>query len=273
MSTYIYCPRPSQGALELVGALGAQRLRRFDGLDFWKRKSRVSLEAGDAIICWGAGLPEFEGVRVLNSGPKMTKLRELELLAPVVPVPTHYAISYAAQVKKYGQGTFLERVFNHSGGEDLLNPPPNPDYLVLKCSFVREYRLHVFGGRSIRAGQKQIREGFREVPEGEVWRPDVNLAHPWIRSFDAGWRVNYDGFLSTKKLRDLAKRSVEALNLTFGAVDIGETATGALMVLEVNRAPGIEGNSVTAYARTITKWLTQNEVHDDSRGDEAAEPE
>ena len=76
-------------------------------------------------------------------------------------------------------------------------------------------------------------------------------AHPWIRSYEGGWRVLYDGISSKKKHRELAHRAVAALGLDFGAVDIGEAANGTLTVLEVNRAPGIEGGTVDAYAKAL----------------------
>jgi glutathione synthase/RimK-type ligase-like ATP-grasp enzyme len=44
------------------------------------------------------------------------------------------------------------------------------------------------------------------------------------------------------------------MNLVFGAVDIAEKADGTMVVLEINRAPGIEGNSIPAYCAAIQKW-------------------
>jgi glutathione synthase/RimK-type ligase-like ATP-grasp enzyme len=104
----------------------------------------------------------------------------------------------------------------------------------------------MFEGRSIRAGQKVSiteRDGRRITP------------HQWIRSFDAGWIIRYEGFESTEAMRRLAKSAVEALGLNFGAVDIGQKADGSLIVFEVNRAPGIEGTSLQAYATKIIAWL------------------
>lgn len=136
---------------------------------------------------------------------------------------------------------WVGRMNDHTGGTDLLTPSVNPDYWVKKLTFAKEYRIHSFLGKSIRAGQKVPREGFA-TPSS------------WIRSFDGGWRIKYDDFKSKEAQRNLAAKAVEALGLQFGAVDIGELADGTLVVLEVNRAPGLEGGTVNAYETAIRTW-------------------
>jgi hypothetical protein len=251
---YVYCPRKSEGALELLRALNAQRLRKFDGIDFWDKKKRFQLKEGDQVICWGAVLPELEGIKVLNGVDKpVSKYKELERLSRSnVPV-----IGFYTTVPKnlINSKLILPRIDKHQSGRDLIVRPRFPDFYTLKEDFVNEYRIHSFNGKSIRAGIKVVRDGFTVAPKEEDWKLGTTLAHPWIRSFDAGWRVKYDEFKSNGKLRKLAHMAVKALDLTFGAVDIAEREDGVLRVLEVNRAPGIEGNSVLSYARAIKKWL------------------
>ena len=142
-----------------------------------------------------------------------------------------------------GQGV---RRNNHIGGSDLLQGGGGifiPDYYSRKENIVEEYRLHIFRGKSIRAGVKVPREDSE--------------THEWIRSFDAGWRIQYDGFKSRREMRDLASSAVTALGLDFGAVDLGRLDTGELIVLEVNRAPGIEGGSVEAYVGGVKRWIEE----------------
>lgn len=253
MGMFIYCPRKSTGAMELVHALPAKRLRKFDGIDFWDKRNRMKLTQGDIVICWGAPLPEFEGLRVLNgAGDYVGKKEEVNILAnhgvetvQVYPVTNEYL----------GHPKMLHRSNYHIGGNDILGKKlMRPDYLSYKMDFVKEYRIHSFNGKSIRAGIKVPREGFTPVTEN-LWKPDSNMAHPWIRSFDGGWRINYDGFSSNNLMKSVAHKAVSALGLHFGAVDIGETADGTMIVLEVNRAPGIEGNSIQSYVRAINRWI------------------
>ena len=153
------------------------------------------------------------------------------------------------------QATWLPRRNNHVGGSDLLTIPAIPDYYSRKEPIIQEYRIHSFKGKSIRAGQKAPRVGFPSP-------------HAWIRSYDAGWFINYEGFESTQAMRELAASAVRALGLDFGAVDIGQKQDNSLIVLEVNRAPGSEGGTSNAYAATINRWIQGefNEQTDRNRG-------
>src|SRR6478735_2718062 len=77
MATYVFCQRPSDSARELCDALDAFRIRRFDGLNFWRKARRVNLKAGDIVICWGEEFPVDEaGVRVLNGNDVGDKLQQ-----------------------------------------------------------------------------------------------------------------------------------------------------------------------------------------------------
>jgi hypothetical protein len=140
--------------------------------------------------------------------------------------------------------TWLARRSNHVGGDDLLAEIAQGDFYSQKEDITEEYRLHMFDKKSLRAGKKVQRPA----------RPDGSAPHPWIRSFDAGWIIQYDGFRSTREQRTLAAAALRALNLDFAAVDIGKKRDGSLIVLEVNRAPGVEGNTINAYARKIISW-------------------
>lgn len=139
------------------------------------------------------------------------------------------------------QVTWLGRSRNHVGGHDLLNPPNTPDFYVRKETLVAEYRVHSFLGASLRAGKKKPIEG--------------GAPHAWIRSLLAGWKISYDGVSVRQSHRNIAHAAVEALGLDFGAVDIGEREDGSIIVLEVNRAPGLDGGTITAYADAIRKWV------------------
>ena len=137
---------------------------------------------------------------------------------------------------------WVPRLFNHTGGADLLHPPTTPEFFVKKEEFVKEYRVHSFMGKSLRAGKKVHRDGFP-------------TPHAWVKSWDGGWKIVYDGVTAKQRHRDIAHQAVAALGLQFGAVDIGERRDNSLVVLEVNRAPGLEGGTVDAYARAIRDGL------------------
>jgi hypothetical protein len=283
---YVYRRSASDGANLLAEDICLQGVRA--------RRTRGSLlqnvVEGDSIICWGERVPRVlpENVKVLNNITPITKYQEA-LQLTVAGVPTvevaltprrdpdpepfaepHFTVTdvvvNAANAPHYledlgrrlGEFTrnrdeafmlyqanlpkpsvWLARRNNHIGGRDLLNPGGIVDYYSKKEDIIAEYRLHMFNGKSIRAGQKIARDN----------------AHAWIRSFDAGWIISYDGFKSDKDMREIAASAVKALGLDFGAVDLARKADGSLIVLEVNRAPGIEGGTAEAYARRIVQWV------------------
>ena len=274
---YLYRRKVSDGARLLEDALNdAGTPTRFTQGGLLRERFR---EGRDKLICWG----DFaEGKEGLNNRQPIPKIVEAETLRDKgvrtvevsrtrpAPVPTTRGIK-EVPVGPYNEAqarevitrlqewlaqplppaaTWLPRRNNHVGGSDLLNPG-QADYWSKKENIREEYRLHIFRGKSIRAGIK--------VPRQIDDNGGVITPHAWIRSFDGGWRIQYDGFKSTKPMRETAAAAVAALGLDFGAVDLGLTDNGELVVLEVNRAPGIEGGSVEAYTGAIQKWLNGGE--------------
>lgn len=286
---YIYRRKVSESARELAdgSSLNARYIR-----DLTKPHFGKGLRPGDHLICWGERVAPIEGVKILNGGPLSTKFEDAQKLrAENVPtieaslsrgavtnvepfqnrlnqIGSDMATSledadYEAVFQRIPDFTaaraallaaladpsrnreWVGRMNDHIGGNDLLNPPSRPDFYTLKVRLDREVRIHSFLGRSIRAGVKVPREGV--------------TPHPWIRSFDGGWRIQYDGFESTEEMRKLAAAACKALGLDFGAVDMGIKPDGGLIVLEVNRAPGLEGGSVEAYAKALARWVEGEE--------------
>lgn len=265
---YVYRPTVSDGAREIVDFL--------NDLGFPARFSQGKLirerfrPERDKLVCWGAPYASHGG---LNNQPHMTKFAEAsKLIADHVPTvrvsrtqPTVASgrPGWAQENRVYDeQGVrelilrlqahldaplapaqiWLARRNNHIGGNDLLRPGGVADFYSLKEPVAHEYRLHIFNGRSIRAGRKIPREAFDGTP------------HQWVRSFDGGWRIDYSGFHSTRDMRTLAAAAVGSLGLDFGAVDLAERPDGTLFVLEVNRAPGAEGGTAERYAQAIGQW-------------------
>lgn len=259
-NVYVYCPRKSGGAFELVKALGAIRLRKFDGESFWERGKPTQLKSDSAVICWGAHLPSLDGVKVFNSlETRINKFQEIQKFQAAGISTIQAGENAGAPTGSYIAAGWLARKFDHVGGDDLLlgSKKIDADYWVKKDTFTQEIRIHSFMGRSIRAGEKVIRDGFKLADSVSSWRPNANLAHPWIRSFDGGWRINYDSFKSTAAQRKIAHTAVKVLGLMFGAVDIAYSSNyGSWLVLEVNSAPGLEGNTTTAYIKSFQRLLS-----------------
>ena len=230
---YLFCPRPSDGARQLVEYINKNggRCRR---VRTWPPKARLRALGDpriDVLVNWGGG--GLTGLSVpsvvLNKHVVHNKFYELEKLrAEGVTVPDF------SKTRPSGTG-WLARVSNHTEAKDLLSGRTVGDYYTLYTPTEKEFRIHVWKGVSLRAGIKV---------------PRTASPHPKFRSWTAGWKLDYGNVCQAamrQRYREIAKNATAALGYDFGAVDIGITPSGNPVVFEVNSAPGLEGNTVSAY--------------------------
>lgn len=263
---YVYCQRGSTSARALSDELGGRRLRSFDGRRFWRKNKPVNIGEGDVIICWGEAVPQAVApkARILNAKKLPNKYKvALELNEAGVPTIETYRAPAPAEGRSWKHedkhwrdemehGGWIPRMFNHVGGNDLLKPPTVPDFWSKKVNLKDEFRLHIINGKCVRAGKKILRDGFSLDGSNGTQK-----ASDWIRSYDAGWKVSYDEFKTSGPLREVCQQAVKVLGLDFGAVDVGKTDKGKYIILEVNRAPGMEGNTIKTYAAKLKEWIDE----------------
>ena len=114
----------------------------------------------------------------------------------------------------------------------------------------REYRIHVFNNKVIDFVAKAKKKGCKVSESGEP--------NPLIQNHKNGWVfVRNSVKIADKRrllLQNLAIRSINALGLDFGAVDILLNVNNQLKVIEINTAPGISGLAFKAYINAIRLW-------------------
>lgn len=109
-----------------------------------------------------------------------------------------------------------------------------------------EYRIHVFrDGTIIDVQQKRRMNGF--VEEGN---------NNYLRNHDNGWVFCRQNVTAPDSVLQAAQNTILALNLDFGAVDVGHHKTHGTFVYEINTAPGIEGQTISNYANKIRNCLS-----------------
>jgi hypothetical protein len=232
MTIHIWCPRVSDSAIAVRNMIrdnGTPCHKTFaDQTNRQLQRFLRRVKRGDLWINWGAPylmedcdvagrITTLNRTAFLNKKSQLLKLREKG-------VPT-------LEVSDGPREGYIGRSANHQGGHDLITNTGR-DYYTKKVEFTREVRVHIYKGRSIHSGLK-------------VAGPN---AHPWIRSYDTGWRIVYSHAKDiAQSRRELAKSAIKALGLDFGAVDIGIIKGDKALVLEVNTAPGIEGETLRAY--------------------------
>lgn len=104
----------------------------------------------------------------------------------------------------------------------------------------------MFAKEVIDIQQKRLANGAREV-EGH---------NEYIRSHANGWIFAREDIVEPKELRSLALEATAALGLDFGAVDIiWNEKEDKCYCLEVNTAPGLEGQTLISYTNAIRRLL------------------
>jgi glutathione synthase/RimK-type ligase-like ATP-grasp enzyme len=138
--------------------------------------------------------------------------------------------------------------------EETKELPDAPLYTVYKKKRY-EYRVHVFNGEIIDVTQKKINKD-------KINKNNPNLG--MIRNIDDGWVFCHNDIVPIKAgTKLLCKEAVDALGLTFGAVDlIYNEHEDKYYVLEVNTAPGLSNTkTLEAYQQAIISYVNKGDNH------------
>ena len=199
-----------------------------------------NLEAPNLDVCWRWSGP----LKALNSKPKIDNFQQLVILAGSgIDVPT------ITQSKEVVRGWLKDgyavwgRKYNHTQALDV-RVPGGRGFLEKSDFWVRiipepfeEYRQHILCGRAIARGKK-VQTGPTTLVFG-------------ARNRRNGWTLQRDVPVPPQ-VRECARGAVEALGYDFGAVDVifkNDVAT----VLEVNKAPGLDMKTASAYVEGFMK--------------------
>lgn len=237
--------RPSNSAKDLAKQPGFLRLRP-------ERLHKVKKE--DKVINWGVS--SAVGVTVHFNTPHSIKRASDKLQSfyalEAAKVPTveftedvHDALAWCQ-----GGATLVVRnkLTGHSGDgivilekgtiKSLSDIMKHEAPLYTKYLFKdQEYRVHVVGGKVVDTQQK-IRDPKQEP---KTWK---------VRSHANGFLFARNNIVPNEARNSVAIKACQAIGLDFGAVDIVEK-NGAFYVLEVNTAPGLEGQTVLNYAKAL----------------------
>lgn len=192
-------------------------------------------------------LNRLEAVQLASNKLKaLQKLKESDVRVPEFQTSDNYT-----RITNYRR--IFRRNYRHAANDSPLILEPNVsgpsclghgcfDYCMKYITPEKEFRVHVF---------KDVAFLYQErVPRGGV------DPHPYIRSVSDSWKLSTkstpprpDGVLAT-----IAVKSVTALGLDFGAVDVVMDEGCHYYVLEVNTAPGLSDNKARKYAQLMVNW-------------------
>jgi hypothetical protein len=200
----------------------------------WQKDGLKGHHLGDGnfLVNWGAYTArDFPGTW-LNQRIHANKFKQLERLHEHdVPVPKF-------MTGKPGSAKWYARLIKHRDGDDLSKGLETGDFYVQHVDTVKEYRVHVFKGKILRASLKVPLDAQATLPfrTGDHW------------GFSS---KNHKDILGP--CGDAALAAVAAIKYDFGGVDVALTPAGKAVVFEVNAAPWLGGDSSRKYAKAIVE--------------------
>jgi len=240
-----------------VGSASSKQLKeRLGGLQVYPdRNYRNKID--DLVINWGnSKVPNWmsDSIKWLNKpsavGNASNKLKALQILSEnniLVPLFKDNPIS-AGDI--YGKVVVRHKLDGHSGeGIEIFNTSDNLPVAPLYTRFIparAEYRVHVFDGNVIDMSKK-----VRLNPDEEEF---VSEEHRMVKSHQNGWTFARGGIKFNTELGRIAIKSIQALGLDFGAVDIIRGEDGEYYVLECNTACGMADSTENSYVNAILNY-------------------
>lgn len=222
-------------------------------------KSTFVPKRDDYIINWGhAGdkLDQFnckilntpENVRLAtNKLSFFKKMAEVGVSIPDFTDKKDFALSWVKEgfevvARKVLSGHSGEGIVIVSKAEDMVDAPLYTKYIPKK----EEYRVHVFDGKIIDVQRK-------------IKRPEITVTNWHVRNLDSGFIFARNDIKPDQKVLDYSLRCIEALGLDFGAVDIiYNQKRKEAYLLEVNTAPGCQGQTLENYANAFLAFVKEN---------------
>lgn len=243
----------SRGASALAGALPGGRCLRLRGSQWRPRRD-------DIVINWGN-----------TDHMTLARYRECCLLNPAISLASNKRSFFQLMVRE-GQQDIIPQFWTnqqeipdeafpivcrtvlagHSGDGIVIAATrrelvPAPLY-VQYVKKQQEYRIHVGqrNGQSIIIAQQRKARNRAVADEAVNWQ---------VRNHQNGFVFVREGFDTPRAVLDAAQRALRATGLDFGAVDvIFNERSGQGYVLEINTAPGLEGQTVDDYARFFQQF-------------------
>lgn len=204
---------------------------------------------GRGVVCWGTGyageLPSLN-----RNASRYNKLEQLRVLrdAGVLTVPFFERANLPQEAENY---PLLGRQFHHHGGRDinLILQPGDArfcaaDFYTRYIPRQTEYRTWVYRRRHLGTYEKVLAHPER------YQRIGANFRNGFAFRLVPGEAV-------PEQLKNVSSEVVQALGLDFGAVDILRGVDGRYYILELNSAPGVEGEdrfAIRGLAQKIQRW-------------------
>jgi glutathione synthase/RimK-type ligase-like ATP-grasp enzyme len=239
--TIAVCPykKGSASARELANGLTEALGRKV-----WRVRNTAPRNVKRTVINWGSTQP-INGKVVINhpSSVQVASNKSLAFAAMNDAVPVPAWTCQEGTVKElfnFSRTVVARTILNGHSGQGIVifgkdDPIPKAPLYTAYIPKKKEFRVHVFRDKIVDVVQKRKVNGY----EG---------GSPHIRTHNNGWVFCRENLEYDPSLLTYAINAVAALKLDFGAVDIVyNEKKNVYYVLEVNTAPGLEGQTVKSY--------------------------
>jgi glutathione synthase/RimK-type ligase-like ATP-grasp enzyme len=237
----------SRSSRMLAVALKARRIK-VEGSNFKATPNKV-------VINWGNSVPPvaMAGCTVINKPDAVSlagnKLSAFNAMQEAGVCILDYTSDLSVAKSWIGEGAeVIERhQLKGSGGagirvvsivEDLQKAPLYTKYFPS----TDEFRVHVCCDQVVDTQQKRKRQEEEDV--------DFH-----VRNHDRGFVFCREGVSVSERVQQECIKAVRSLGLDFGAVDVRVKKNGAIAVMEVNTAPGLEGTTLVNYTKVFNDLL------------------
>lgn len=251
---WLWCPRPTEGGINLIKALGGKRIKA-EGNRFKSKLHKV-------VINWGSNEIDLDGnAFILNTEDKVCVNKLTFFNRMTAAGVGKYLPAYTTD-KKIAENWIKEKLTvvcrtilnGHSGKGIVIAAPKGKNRLVDAPLYTvylpkdEEYRVHCI------RGEDDIHVFYQQK---KVKRANyVGKHNRYVRCYDNGYTYQHDNIELPGSVIQAAIEVFQASNLDFGAVDvIFSRRDNRACVLEINTAPGLEGKSVEAYAEAFKKYF------------------
>ena len=234
--------KPSNSAKALATYLGLKRLST--------SASRFVGRPSDIIINWG-NVSRVHNSQYLNpldavstAANKISTFAALSAASIPVPEVHHSSITLDPDTTYFAR----TNICGHSGDGIVVGLPSELPSARLYTKYINkkhEYRVIVVDSNAVDTKKKLRKRDF----EGE--------RSPYIWNVANGYVFARNDIIFPSSLQPLAIDAINALGLSYGAVDIIEDEYGNLFVLEINTAFGLEGTTTQLVGDAIQELINQ----------------
>lgn len=257
MSIFIYCNRKSKSARTIAKALGLKKIKLLG--------PKVLNNGQNTIINWGSSNVPYDKCKIINRPEHIQLvLNKLVFLKSASDNGTFRVPPWTCDKQKAlewlqnGYIVLARKILCGSGGKGIvIIESNNINSLIDAPLYVRyirkisEYRLHY-----VRNGNLDIVE-FDAQKKTKKLETDVKCHY--IRSHNNGYIFQRNGIEPIPEdVRLQSSLAFKFSNLDFGAIDVIATKNGKAYVLEINTAPGLEGQTVDHYSEAIKSHIINN---------------